>query len=423
MLETTASEFGSALTGPRYRTIEEGRIIAFLTSPYAVVAGEHHVDVERAISILERCVSLGLPFCTNQSGERLYDPVEVVNGIKHLHFSMGEPIWMERSVRMLRRLMSEALPGAARDTPPDLSRLDEGSYTVTIWRRFGLAAHGRGESLRLRLPLPLEGIADVRVLLPASTDIDHRILPGRVEVRATVAEFPELEIGAEVRFTARPQALAEQPAPDEAERSLWTRPREGLIKVDKTISDLAQHIAAGAQEPWTIMSRFWDYLFDTFQLGFIHYDRIDPANPLSEVLRTRRFDCMTGSALLASLCRALGLPARLVSGYTLNPVMPTAHTWCEVWLPGSGWSAFDLYALDLAGGDRDSPWRHHFFGRLDHRFVSERLPLAFCGTGSIRLPPAWQLISCRRDDGAETTYQALDTGALIYSELVNVVRG
>lgn len=423
MLSDVASAFGNCLTGPRYRTVEEGRIIAFLISPYAIVAGERHLDMERAVSVLERCVILGLPFRTNGSGERLFDPVEVVNGIKHLHFSRGEPIWIERSVRMLRRLMAEALRGAPHDTPPNLSLLEEEAYTVTIRRRFSLAGYRNGDIVRLRLPLPLEGFDNVRVLLPSATGIDHRVLSSRVEVRATVSDSSDIEIGAEVRFTARPRVLADQPSPTETEFALWTRPREGLIKVDSQIRDLARYISNGVDEPWTVMGRLWDYLFDKYQWGFLHYDQIDPADPLSAIQRTCRFDCMTGSAFLASLCRALGLPARLVSGYTLNPVLPTAHSWCEVWLPGSGWAAFDLYSLDLAGGDRDSPWRHHFFGRLDHRFVSERYPLEFCGTGSVRLPRAWQLFSCRRDEGAESTYEALDTGALVLREIVDVVRG
>lgn len=423
MVNDASVGLGDAITAPYYRTVRETQIIAFLISPYAIVAGERQQDAIEASVVLERCIILGLPFRISPDGERLFDPVEVVNGIKNLHFRQGEPIWMQRSVGMLRRLMAEAVKDGRPEVPPDLSRLDEGHYLITIRRRFNVAGYRPGYSLRLRLPLPLNDFSDVRLLAPIGLQVEHHIFCGRLEIRLTVPEAAsEIEIGVRVRFTARPRALSEEPPPDEAARELWTRHREGLINVDGRISSLAKALADGASDHWAVMGRLWDHLFDTFQLGFIHYDRIDPADPLAETLRSRRFDCRTGSSLLAALCRALDLPARVVSGYTLNPVLPTAHSWCEVWLPGSGWAPFDLYSMDLAGGDRASPWRQHFFGQIEHRFVSERLPLIFCGTGAVRLPSFWQLVSCRRDEGAESRYEVLDTGALIFSEIVDVIR-
>lgn len=423
MPQDTSPAFGDAITAPRYRTVREARIIDFLISPYAIAEGRRPADEAAARTVLQRCMSLGLPFRTEHGGERLFDPVEVVNGIKQLHFSRGEPIWMERSVGMLRRLMAEAVPGTEPEAPPDLSRLGAELYRVTIRRCYGPTDHGRGAKLRLRLPLPLEGLKNVHVLPLAGHDIEYRILRGRIEAQLTAFQAGEIEIGAMMEFNADPTALSREPPPDEAARRLWTRTREGLIHVDSNIRELALQITKGHEEPWQMMQGLWDYLFDGFRLGFIHYDHLNPEDPLGETLRTKRFDCLTGSALLVSLCRALGLPARLVSGYTLNPVLPTAHHWCEAWLPGSGWAAFDLYAFDLAGGDRNSPWRQHFFGRLDHRLVSERLPLEFCGTGNVRLPAAWQLVGCRRDDGAENSYETLDTGDLVYRETVDVIRG
>jgi hypothetical protein len=422
MLQDAASGLNDAITAPRYRTVEEEKIIAFLISPYAVAAGERQVDLPVAAALLERCISLGMPFRTGSRGERLFDPVEVANGIKNLYFTRGEPIWMDRSVGMLRRLMSEAAPGATPGAPPKLELLSEAKYEITIRRQFSLKHRRASERLHLRLPLPLD-YSDVQFLPPSGLHMEPRIFPGRLEVRLTAPEATsEIALGVRIRFTAEPSALNKEPAPDGPARELWTRHREGLIKVDERISTLANRLAAGSRDPWTVMRRLWDHLFDSFQLGFIHYDLINPADPLGETLRSRRFDCRTGSALLAALCRALGFPARLASGYTLNPVLPTAHSWCEVWLPDSSWAAFDLYSFDLAGGDRTSPWRQHFFGQLDHRFVCERLPLVFCGAGSIRLPSEWQSVMRRRDDGAETRYEVLETGDLVYAETVDVIR-
>jgi transglutaminase-like putative cysteine protease len=178
----------------------------------------------------------------------------------------------------------------------------------------------------------------------------------------------------------------------------------------------------GRDDPLTALRSFWDLMFDEFTLAFIHYDALNPRDPLAWALDHRCLDCRLGSALLAALCRASRIPARLVSGYTLNPVLPTAHTWCEIWTAPLGWRPFDLYSLDLAGGDRTSPWRWHFFGRIDHRFVAERPPRLFCGTGAIRLPQAWHMVSQTIDGGSMTSFEQRDTGQLVYSEAIRVTR-
>jgi len=101
-------------------------------------------------------------------------------------------------------------------------------------------------------------------------------------------------------------------------------------------------------------------MFDELTLGAIHYDKLHPRNPLDWTLDNCLYDCRVGSALVVALCRARGIPARLVSGYTINPVLPTMHTWIEVWFDDNGWLPFDLYSMELCGGDRDSAWRHYF---------------------------------------------------------------
>ena len=110
----------------------------------------------------------------------------------------------------------------------------------------------------------------------------------------------------------------------------------------------------------------------------------------------------------------------MVSGYTINPVLPTMHTWLEVWFDDGGWLPFDLYSMELCGGDRDSEWRHYFFGRIDRRLITERPPRLFGGLGNVRLPVSWQLISVAHDDGALLSFEDLETGELIYSEKISV---
>jgi transglutaminase-like putative cysteine protease len=74
------------------------------------------------------------------------------------------------------------------------------------------------------------------------------------------------------------------------------------------------------------------------------------ATPLTEVLARKRGVCQDFAHLMLACLRALGLPARYVSGYLLTqppPGMPrligadASHAWVSVWCPGAGWTDFD----------------------------------------------------------------------------------
>ena len=75
-------------------------------------------------------------------------------------------------------------------------------------------------------------------------------------------------------------------------------------------------------------------------------------NPVDEFLfNTRRGFCEHYAAAYATLMRAAGIPARVVTGYQggeLNPVddylivrQADAHAWVELWLPARGWLRID----------------------------------------------------------------------------------
>ena len=54
--------------------------------------------------------------------------------------------------------------------------------------------------------------------------------------------------------------------------------------------------------------------------------------------------CRDLAVLFIDACRAVGLPARFVSGYYCGPIEAERrylHAWAEVYLPGAGWRGFD----------------------------------------------------------------------------------
>lgn len=75
------------------------------------------------------------------------------------------------------------------------------------------------------------------------------------------------------------------------------------------------------------------------------------STPVEEVFRTRRGVCQDFAHLMIAALRALGLPARYVSGYLRTTPVPGArvpligadasHAWVSLYCPGRGWVDFD----------------------------------------------------------------------------------
>jgi transglutaminase-like putative cysteine protease len=76
----------------------------------------------------------------------------------------------------------------------------------------------------------------------------------------------------------------------------------------------------------------------------------DPA----QTLQRGRGACRDLAVLFVAACRAVGIPARFVSGYHEGDPEARAkdlHAWAEAWLPGAGWRGFDP-SIGLAVADR-----------------------------------------------------------------------
>jgi transglutaminase-like putative cysteine protease len=76
----------------------------------------------------------------------------------------------------------------------------------------------------------------------------------------------------------------------------------------------------------------------------------DISTPISQVLKARRGVCQDFAHLSLACLRAVGLPARYVSGYILTRPPPgkpklqgtdASHAWFSIWIPQIGWVDFD----------------------------------------------------------------------------------
>jgi hypothetical protein len=170
-----------------------------------------------------------------------------------------------------------------------------------------------------------------------------------------------------------------------------------------------------------LLARIVDFVMDELAIGAVRYDRLDRAAPLDTILDIGWCDCQMASALLVALCRARGVPARLVSGYWLIPTASSGHYWAEAWVDGR-WLPFDSAAWELAAGGRDLAWRDYYFGRVDHRMTTQVLPRTFNLAPSVRLPARWHALQGIDGDGIAMWTVDDATGALVFRDRI-AVRG
>lgn len=75
---------------------------------------------------------------------------------------------------------------------------------------------------------------------------------------------------------------------------------------------------------------------------------------MREVWENRQGVCQDFAHVMLGMCRALGIPARYVSGYLYNGPLShlrgaqASHAWCEIFLPGRGWFGLDPTNATLA---------------------------------------------------------------------------
>lgn len=80
------------------------------------------------------------------------------------------------------------------------------------------------------------------------------------------------------------------------------------------------------------------------------------ASPITDALEHRKGVCQDFAHIMIGLSRALGIPARYVSGL-VHPInaefrgFTQTHAWCELFFPSTGWIAFDPTNHCVVGPD------------------------------------------------------------------------
>ncbi len=131
---------------------------------------------------------------------------------------------------------------------------------------------------------------------------------------------------------------------DDVERYL--EPGKIIDSDDPAIIEKASELAAGGTDYYAVVFKLADWTKEN-----VYYDlstlNQKTSQKASWVLARKDGVCDEITTLFIALLRAVGIPAKFISGiaYTESPKFPQnwgAHGWAEVYFPGVGWVPFDV---------------------------------------------------------------------------------
>lgn len=127
---------------------------------------------------------------------------------------------------------------------------------------------------------------------------------------------------------------------------IFTEPSENIDSYNQEIINLASSLAAGEDDLFVVVYKLAEWSNRNIQYNLSTLTA-DVSKPASWVLENRQGVCDELTNLFIALNRALGIPARFVSGiaYTDSELFPERwgfHGWAEVYFPEYGWVPFDV---------------------------------------------------------------------------------
>ncbi|MFJ6795749.1 transglutaminaseTgpA domain-containing protein [Streptomyces sp. NPDC091268] len=148
----------------------------------------------------------------------------------------------------------------------------------------------------------------------------------------------------------RPTAalLQRAPRPNAAIEAEYTKLPDNLPPV---VLDTARRVTQGAKDDYTRAVRLQDYFAENG--GFRYDTKVSSgtgSQAIARFLADKEGFCIHFAFSMASMSRALGIPARVAVGFTpgskqsdgsVNVSMRDAHAWPELYFEGVGWTRFE----------------------------------------------------------------------------------
>ncbi|MBI2101881.1 transglutaminase domain-containing protein [Candidatus Woesearchaeota archaeon] len=126
----------------------------------------------------------------------------------------------------------------------------------------------------------------------------------------------------------------------------YTKPSETIDSGNNGIISIANELARGEDDLYSAVFKIADWTKNNINYNLSTLTA-DVSQKASWVLENRQGVCDELTSLFIALLRAVGIPARFVSGlsYTESELFPEnwgSHGWAEVYFPGYGWVPFDV---------------------------------------------------------------------------------
>ncbi len=121
-------------------------------------------------------------------------------------------------------------------------------------------------------------------------------------------------------------------------------PEEYIESDDPVLQEKANEIAAGSQDSWEAAKRLSRWVAENINYA------IPGGGTARRTYDMKAGECGAHSFLLASFCRALGIPARVVWGCMYVPQRGGSfgqHGWNEIYMGGAGWIPVDATAYEI----------------------------------------------------------------------------
>ena len=127
---------------------------------------------------------------------------------------------------------------------------------------------------------------------------------------------------------------------------LYTKPSETIDSGNEDIIRIASELARGEDDLYAAVFKIAEWTKHNIEYNLSTLTA-EVSQKASWVLQNKQGVCDELTSLFIALLRAVGIPARFVSGisYTNSPLFPEnwgAHGWAEVYFPGYGWIPFDV---------------------------------------------------------------------------------
>ena len=127
---------------------------------------------------------------------------------------------------------------------------------------------------------------------------------------------------------------------------VYTKPSETINSNEEGIIRIASELAEGEEDLYVVVFKIAEWTKNNIEYNLSTLTA-EVSQKASWVLQNRQGVCDELTSLFIAMLRAVGIPARFVSGmsYTNSPLFPEnwgPHGWAEVYFTGYGWVPFDV---------------------------------------------------------------------------------